>query len=263
MKGVLILNDIHIPFNRKDVLSIVEKHAKKIQAIIIGGDLIDCKSISVYPSLDDITIESEIASAIEFISSIRQIVGAKVKIIIIEGNHEARWKKYIMTMHDKKLYKFINPNILEMLKSGMVLYSNGEEKVYKGIEDLIIVNDWWFNYKGIIVCHPTNYYKPPCRNSNVAIEHFIKQGETFHTLVCAHNHHQGMCHHFGIWSIESGCLCQEFDYTKGKTTAESQDYGYVLINFKGKKVNKNKSRIYILDSEEKNERIRATNKKDK
>ena len=258
MKGVLILNDIHIPFNRKDILSIVEKHAKHIQAIIIGGDFIDCKSISVYPSLDDITIESEIVAAIEFITEIKRIVSNKVKIIIIEGNHEARWKKYIMNMHDKKLYKFINPNILEMLKTGMILYENGVEKVYKGVDDLVIVNDWWVNYKGIIVCHPMNYYKAPCRNSNVAIEHFIKQGEEFHTLVCAHNHHQGMCHHFGIWSIESGCLCQEFDYTKGKTTSENQDYGYVLINFKGKNVNKNKSRIYILNSEGKYERIRKT-----
>lgn len=258
MKGVLILNDIHVPFNRKDVLSIVERHAKEIQAIIIGGDLIDCKSISVFPSLDDITIETEIASAIEFVTSIKKLVSPKVKIIIIEGNHEARWRKYIETMHDKKLYKFINPNILEMLKSGMVLYSHGEEKVYKGIEDLIIVNDWWINYQGIIVCHPKNFYKPPGKNSNTAIEYFIKNGQDFHTLVCAHNHHQSMCHHFGKWSIESGCLCQEFDYAKGKTTVENHDYGYVLIKFKGQKINKNKSRIYILDSEEKYERSRKT-----
>lgn len=248
-KGVLILNDIHIPFNRSDVLKIVEKHAKKIQAVIIGGDLIDCKSISVFPTLDDITIETEIASAIEFVSCIRKIVGDKVKIIIIEGNHESRWRKYIMNMHDKKLYKFINPNILEMLKSGMVLYQNSKEKVYKGIEDLIIVNDWWVNYKGIIVCHPTNFYKQPSKNSNTAIEYFIKQGQEFQALVCAHNHHQSMCHHYGVWSIESGCLCQEFDYTKGKTTIESHDYGYVVINFKGKKVDKNKSRIYSLSNE--------------
>lgn len=249
MKGVLILNDIHIPFNRKDILSIVEKHAKNIQAIIIGGDLIDCKSISVYPSLDDITIETEIAASIEFIGKIKKIVGNKVKIIIIEGNHEARWRKYIMNMHDKKLYKFINPNILQMLKSGMIVYDNGKETVCPGIEDLIIVNDWWVNYKGIIVCHPMNFYKPPCKNSNTAIEYFIKNGEDFHTLVCAHNHHQGMCHHYGIWSIESGCLCQAFDYTKGKTTAENQDYGYVLIFFKGKKADKNKSRVFVLGKE--------------
>lgn len=249
MKGILIINDIHIPFNRKDVLSIVEQHSKKIQAIIIGGDLIDCKSISSFPSLDDIVIENEIAAAIEFISAVKEIVGDKVKIIIIEGNHEERWRTYIMKMHDKKLYKFINPNILEMLKSGMTFYENGIEKVYKGIKDLIIINDWWVNYKGIIVCHPKNYYKQPCRNSNVAIEYFIKKGEEFHALVCAHNHHQGMCNHFGKWSIESGCLCQEFDYTKAKTTAVKQDYGYVLINFSGKKVNKNKSRLYVLDKE--------------
>lgn len=249
MKGVLILNDIHIPFNRKDILEIVKKHSKNIQAIIIGGDLIDCKSISCFPSLEDITIETEIISAIEFVSELKKIIDSKVKIFIIEGNHEARWRKYIMNMHDKKLYKFINPNILEMLKTGMIFYDNGKEVVYEGVKDLIIINDWWVNYRGIIVCHPTNFYKQPCKNSNTAIEHFIKKGIKFEVLVCAHNHHQGSCYHYGIWSIESGCLCQEFDYTKGKTTAENQDYGYVLINFKGKKVDKNKSKIYSLSSE--------------
>lgn len=251
MKGVLILNDIHIPFNRKDVLNIVSKHAKKIQALIIGGDLIDCKSISSFPTLDDITIENEIAQSIEFITKIKNIVGDKVKIIIIEGNHEARWRKYIMNMHDKKLYKFINPNILEMLKSGMTIYDDGTEKEYKGIKDLIIINNWWVNYKGIIVCHPINFYKQPSKNSNTAIEYFIKQGEKFQVLVCAHNHHQSMCHHYGIWSVESGCLCQEFDYTKGKTTVNNQDYGYVMIYFKGKEIDKNRSKIYVLPCDKK------------
>lgn len=249
MKGVLILNDIHIPYNRKDILSIVKKHSKHIQAIIIGGDLIDCKSISSFPSLEETTIETEIAATIEFISAMRKIVGDKVEIIIIEGNHEARWRSYIMKMHDKKLYKFINPNVLEMLKSGMILYENKQEKVYKGIEDLTIINDWWINYKGIIVCHPKNFYKPPCKNSNTAIEFFIKEGESFHTLVCAHNHHQGVCHHYGVWSIESGCLCQEFEYSNGRTTTIRQDYGYVIINFKGKTVDENKSRVYSLEKE--------------
>lgn len=247
MKGVLILNDIHIPFNRTDILDVIKKHSKHIQTIIIGGDLIDCKAISSFPSLDeDTTIETEIATTIEFVSAIKKIVGDQVKIIIIEGNHEARWRTYITKMHDKKLYKFINPNILEMLKTGMILYDKGEEKVYKGIDDLIIINDWWVNYKGIIVCHPKNFYKPPCKNSNAAIEYFIKEGEDFHTLVCGHNHHSGMCHHFGKLSIESGCLCQEFEYSNGRTTTVRQDYGYVLINFKGKTVDENKSRVYFL-----------------
>lgn len=249
MKGILILNDIHVPFNRNDIFDIVKKHTKEIQAIIFGGDLIDCKSISSFPSLDDITIEDEIKQAIEFMTKIREIVGDKVKIIVLEGNHEARWRTYISKMHDKKLYKFIDPHVLQMLKDGMVIYQNDKKEVCEGVKDIEIIDDWWINYKGIIVCHPYNFYKQPCKNSNTAVEYFIKKGEKFKVLVCAHNHHQSMCHHYGKWSIESGCLCQEFDYTKAKTTSITQDYGYVLIKFKGKEIDYDKSKIYVLEGE--------------
>lgn len=246
MKPVLVINDLHIPFQRKDILSLIGDCGTKLDAIIFGGDILDCKSISSFPDLDDRTIESEIIEAITFINKVREIVGENVKIIVFKGNHELRWEKYISKMHDKKLYKFINPNILEMLRDGMTLYENGETKEYKGDKGLIVVNNWYINYNRILVVHPTNFYAQPTKNAITAVQYFLDK-EDFDVLICGHNHHQSTCFYAGKWAIESGCCCQEMSYVQGKTTAKEQDYGLVYLTFeKNKRVDINSSCVYKL-----------------
>ena len=91
-KSILIINDLHIPFHRDDVLSIIKSYHDygDLNTIIFGGDIIDCKSISSFPDLDDITIEYEIEVAINFFKKVREIVGDSTKVICIKGNHEVR-----------------------------------------------------------------------------------------------------------------------------------------------------------------------------
>ena len=43
----LIMNDIHLPFERDDVLEIIREN-RNVDYIIIGGDLIDCESCSSF-----------------------------------------------------------------------------------------------------------------------------------------------------------------------------------------------------------------------
>lgn len=208
--------------------------------------IFDRAPISSFTDLDDITIEYEIEEGIKFFNLVREIVGDRVRIIVIKGNHETRWERYISKMHDKKLYKFINPNILHMLRDGMTIYSNNGVTRLMGDKDLIVIDDWFINYKGVIVCHPINYYKQVTKLAASAVDHFISRGGNFHTLVTGHNHHQSMCFHAGKWAIESGCACQEMTYMDGKTTATNQDYGVVFLKFKGKTVDVNKSKIIKL-----------------
>lgn len=249
MKPILIINDLHIPFQRDDILTYIEQCKDDVDTIIFGGDLIDCKSISVFPDLDDITIEEELEAAILFVKKVREIVGPYTRLIAIKGNHEIRWEKYISKMHDKKLYKFINPNILEMLRDGMSVYCNGEVKRLSGDSQLIVVNDWWINFSGVIVCHPINFYAQPTRLASSAVQFFQAKGQIFNCLIAAHSHHQSMCFCGSVWAIESGCCCKEMDYVQGKTTAKAQDYGFVYLTFdKNDRVDVNNSFIHKLES---------------
>lgn len=247
MKPLLVINDLHIPFQREDILTLITKCKDELGTIIFGGDLIDCKAISTYPDLNDITIEHEIIQSIKFINNVRKIVGNDVKIKCIRGNHEQRWSTYIAKMRDDSLYKFINPNVLEMLRDGMTLYCNEQKTYFKGDPNLEIIDDWYTNEKGVLICHPTNYYNQPTKNATTAIQYFMAHDEKFEVLICAHSHHQSQCFFGGKWAIESGCCCKPMEYFKGKTTAREQDYGFVYIVFdENNKPSINDSIVYKL-----------------
>jgi predicted phosphodiesterase len=248
---ILVLNDLHIPFQRADIVDVVRKHKDEIKAIICAGDVLDMFEISVYPSLKQYPVEQELIDAINIFREIREIVGNEVEIILSYGNHDNRWRKYIANMHQKKLYKFINPNVLEMIKSGFTLYEDGVEIHYEGVKDIKVINSWYVNINNkLICCHPNNFSKVEVKNAKTAIEHFINSGEQFTTLIVAHNHHQGeIPNYLGKYGIESGCMCLEFDYSNGNTSSKPQDYGYVLVAFdENGEIDKNETKLYKLGS---------------
>jgi len=232
------------------MFSILLLDKDEIKAIVCAGDVLDMFEVSKYPTLNQYPVEQELIDAIDVFKKMKDIVGNEVEIILFYGNHDARWRKYIANMHQKKLYKFINPNVLEMLKSGFTLYDNGEEKRYEGVADLKIINSWYVNINSeLIICHPNNFSRGELKNAKTAIDHFISSGEHFNALAVAHNHHQSECpRYLGKYAIETGCMCQEFDYSNGNTGTRPQDYGYALFSFDGNnKINKNESKIYTLD----------------
>jgi len=254
---ILILNDLHFPFNREDILDVVEKHKNEIKALILGGDILDCYEVSSFSNLGDYPIEEELVYALDILKKIKNILPTDVKIILIYGNHEERWTRFIAKQQIKGFYKFIDPHVLQMLKEGFTLYENGKQEVYKGIDDLIIINNWYVNINDkLIVCHPKNFSRVHIKNAKMAIEHFIYRNEKFACVVVAHNHHQGEApNYLGKYGVESGCMCLPFDYTEGRTTTTPQDYGYFIAAFDNEgNIDKNECRLYKLeDNLEKNQ----------
>ena len=250
---ILVMNDPHIPFHREDCLDIIMDHKHEIKAIVFGGDFLDCESISSFPAIERMRLEGEVVAGIDFLRDVRALVGPEVKIIIIRGNHENRMKMYLAKMHDKGMYKFLNPNILNMLRDGFTMYEGNEEKKFDGIKDVHIINSWYVNINDeVIVCHPNNYSRGDVKNVKTAIEYFVTEGAKFSTVIIGHNHHQGVVtNHLGKYGIESGCLCKRMEHTDCRTNVKPQDYGYVLVGFNDDgKVNKNLTKLYRLDAEE-------------
>ena len=55
-KSVMIINDIHAPYERNDVLDIIMKHRNEITTLVIGGDFMDCEAISSFPKINRKTL---------------------------------------------------------------------------------------------------------------------------------------------------------------------------------------------------------------
>jgi predicted phosphodiesterase len=262
-KSVMIINDLHLPFEREDVLEIINKHKDEINTLVIGGDLMDCKSISFFPQIRDITLEEELVYTHEFLKKVRKILDNEQKIIIINGNHEERWYKDICTMHEKDMQKFINPNLIDMIIEGFTIYEEDKKKKYEGIDGIIYIPHWFVNIDNkIIVSHPKDFSRVDGKMCEKTSEHFLNRDEEFEIIVFGHTHKYSqmtVSRRQNTYVVENGCLCCPQDYADvGKLGYTPQYYCYTIIKYNNnEKINYNNIQVYHLDelnNEEKKEK---------
>ena len=244
---VLVLCDLHIPFNL-DILSIVEKHKDEISTIIIGGDLVDCAEISKFVSLGKCTLEEEKIKSHQLLVEIDKIC-PDIPKVLITGNHETRWGRYL-ARNGGVLTNFHSGNILKEICDGFTVYDHNKNTstVYGKLSSYHVVEDWFFQYGDMIVCHPISFSSIEGRTGVMAVDYFVKQGYDFSSCLVAHTHKQATGWRFGKFFAETGCLCFEQDYSNsGNLKYAPCQQGYGLITFTNDKYDHNESRIYSID----------------
>jgi predicted phosphodiesterase len=95
---VLILNDIHFPYQDNEALSIALNYGRenKCNAILLNGDIMDCYQTSRFikdPRLRDMAGEIEMIR--EFLELLYTEFNCPIYYKI--GNHEDRWENYLKT----------------------------------------------------------------------------------------------------------------------------------------------------------------------
>ena len=248
IEKVLVLSDLHIPYHRDDVLSIVEKHKDEISMIVFNGDIIDCKPISKYVELGRGSLIDEMAKCHEVLKLIDDMT-PNIKKVMTLGNHEVRMAKY-MASRPSELNGLHTDNILKEIVDGFkkVNHEKGQVIYYAPLKNYDVLDTWYFVDKGCIYCHPISFSKIPARTAYNAVEYFVRNGFSFDTCLVAHTHHYGACKNLGKYTIETGSLCQPQEYaSSGKLSFVPQDSGYHLAVFKDGKYDVNLSRNYLLD----------------
>lgn len=98
-KKALIIYDAHIPYHVPMVTSIAFATAKKekVDTIIFGGDTWDCYPISDYgPDPKRMPMHQEYKQVQAILTDVRRVF-KKQSIIYMEGNHEYRLKRYMLS----------------------------------------------------------------------------------------------------------------------------------------------------------------------
>lgn len=97
-EGTLLLYDIHIPHNDALAIDSAIKYAKShysIQEIVLGGDVMDCESLSKYDKISETaSFADEVYATNRFLRNLRNTF-PNAKITYIMGNHEERLEKYV------------------------------------------------------------------------------------------------------------------------------------------------------------------------
>ena len=252
-KSVMIINDIHLPHEREDVLDIISKHSNEITHLVIAGDLMDCESISSFPNIKQMTLKDEIIYAYEFMKKVRKILNNKQQILICNGNHEERMCTTIKKLHEKDLQQFINPNVIDMLVEGFTIYENDKKLKYAPIEGITYIPHWYINIDDkIIVSHPKDFSSVNGKMCEKVAEHFLNKHMKFDVLVFGHTHKFStlkVTRRQDAFVIENGCLCKNHDYADcGKLSYNNQCYCYTIIKYNNdEKININNIKTYHLE----------------
>lgn len=249
----LVLNDIHIPFHREEVIiEIVLKHRHEIDTIIFGGDLMDCEGISSFPKEHRLPLVQEMIIAYKFLKRIDRLT-PNVKKVLIWGNHEFRYVRHL-EQRGNDLNPLHSNNILKEVVNGFVHHDrvNRKKTKYPPLSGNFFVSDKWYIQHGdMVIAHPKNFSRVPLRTAGMALEHFLAKGWNFKVVFIGHTHKWGSASRFGKWFGETGCLCLPMPYSdQGNVNYTPQDYGYLLITQVDGRTDVNDSKLYKLDLED-------------
>ena len=249
-KKVMIINDVHVPYQHDGLLDEIRKH-KDMDYLVIGGDLIDCESCSSFQMLERPTLEEELVAAHEFIQEINKIIDAE--IICIKGNHEERLEREICKMQNKGLQRLLDSQLLRMLEEGFKFSIGTKRKKYKAIENFKYIDKWYARlFDNLVICHPKDFSNVPAKIAEKSAEYFLNRGiiEKDDIIFIGHTHKFSQIvstRRQDVFVVENGCSCKPMDYSdRGNLNYGNQVNCYTIVEFEeGGKIDRNDIKTYF------------------
>jgi len=195
---ILVLSDLHIPLVDLDALEEVVFTNQDADICVIDGDMLDYKSISAYGQKKEVSVESEYKIGFEVLKQISQIFN---EVIIINGNHENRLKRYF------------SHKIVTALSGYLSDKHKPLQEITRFFDNVIYINHWFTHIFDIIFAHPSRYSKVNMRTVRNVVLNRIEKGHEkefgeFNTVVIGHTHRAGKVDFYNKIAVENGCLQQ-------------------------------------------------------
>lgn len=218
-EDILILQDLHVPFQYDDKLEFAVERNLTADLTIINGDIMDCYALSVFRKDYSVPFEVELDGIMRVAEYLSQNLN---HIVMLACNHDNRPKRLLQKVVPPSLFFLLEANILEKLMSPF--------------PNITIVDNWYWQYGDLIVAHPEANSKVELKTPINAYKWFrewkddIDIGD-FKALCVAHTHQMGVSYKStNCKVIEGGCLCQSMNYAKQSIRYPSpQTNGYVTL----------------------------------
>lgn len=196
-KKVGIISDVHIPYHDIEAVTLALDWLKEreIDTLILNGDIIDFYQASFFdkdPTVND--LKYELDAAREFLKQLRSQF-QQTDIIYLEGNHEFRWKRYLMRKAPEifNMGEF-NINIILGLPELNIKWIDNKRIIQAGKLNILHGHEYYGAYSPV---NPAKGIFNKAKN-NVIFGHFHRTSS--HT---SKDIRQDLS---GAWS--TGCLCE-------------------------------------------------------
>ena len=233
-RKIVCMADLHIPFQRDELIEEVVKEHAGADYLVLAGDVLDLYCVSVFSKERRIPLLEEYAIAMEWIGVLARNFK---KVILIEGNHERRLHRHFIKNISQESIPFVAQPVLERLANGETYLRDGclaDRRPFKNV---------YYDRRSpaqalvgkTLFVHPDAYLGPTAtggalRTVGKADKHF--RGKlNYDSVVCAHTHHVGKAICDGVLLVETGCLCGLLDYQRSdvKFRFGTQENGYAVI----------------------------------
>ena len=216
-KKLVVAGDFHIPFHDIDALNLFFKFIKSTRpdTIILNGDIIDCYKLfkNEQTPISSAEFEHEVDLTRQVLQRIRNTCPDS-EIIMIEGNHEFRLRKYLI-QRAPHLYKLLLGGFFDNSNSGTLMdyllncwkykieYIPLKENMNKFSHNYIQIQDIFIGHFDKVTKH-AGYTAKNLREDmgvNIVQSHTHRIGSSYKTFLDGTR--------FGL---EIGCLCYDPTY---------------------------------------------------
>lgn len=202
LNKIVIFGDEHIPFQNKKAIGLLLEFLKDFQPthVILIGDLLDFYEISKFRKapFTATSLREEIEMAHRYLKTIREIL-PKSKIYLIEGNHERRWRNYLID-NAMALYDLVKLGFTKLLglKELDITYFPCREGLTTFSHNYLKIGDFYIG-------HFDKSLKNACYTGRMLRDEFGVN------IIQGHNHKQGISYRTYLdgtrFGAEVGCLC--------------------------------------------------------
>lgn len=192
----MVISDVHYPFQDDNAISVMLKIHQYLRpsTTILNGDILDFQQLSKFINdpFDKNTVLKQINLVIELIKKLQKYSN---EIIYLEGNHEVRLQKYLITRAPELVQLLDLESIInnKLDKSIEFIKSNGKESYIS------------YDNNNILIGH----FNSASRFSAYTARILIDKMRT--NIIQGHTHRLGTYYVSGTNGVEigaeSGCLC--------------------------------------------------------
>lgn len=218
-KKILELNDLHCPFHNEEALARAINEHSDSDECWIGGDLYDLFGVSRYPkSRQHFSLVEEFQSG----RAVLRTIAERFPVVrLIGGNHDERWKKYLVS-------KAIPPDVLEFMRTAWPNCLSPLATICADLPNVSMmetkrVDYAEYGYLGqvgdCLLSHAEKYSIVAGKTGVDVLERIKKKLEPmkvvapFNVLIQCHSHTGAkVWADYGVVIIEGGCLAMTPDY---------------------------------------------------
>lgn len=113
---ILVISDLHIPFHNRELLKKTVADNLDADLVIVAGDFTDCYSVSRFSKKFDIPLKEELTQAIAVMDWLSKTFP---KVIVLEGNHTERIRKYFESRVGPELMFLVECDFLNLISTGL------------------------------------------------------------------------------------------------------------------------------------------------